>query len=34
MDILNNRYQDLIDYYNDCAQACYECFDEAKHFTT
>lgn len=29
MEILNNRYQDLIDYFNDCAQACFECFNEA-----
>jgi hypothetical protein len=29
MEILNNEYQDLIDYLNDCSQACYELFDEA-----
>ena len=27
MDFLNKDYQDVIDYLNDCQQACYEAFD-------
>lgn len=27
MEIFNNNYQDCIDFLNDCAQVCFECFE-------
>lgn len=27
MEIFNNKYQDCIDFLNDCAQVCFECFN-------
>ncbi|HEY8364123.1 MAG TPA: hypothetical protein VIK84_01010 [Haloplasmataceae bacterium] len=27
MEIVNSEYQDCIDFLNDCAQACYECYN-------
>ncbi len=27
MEYINSEYQDSIDFLNDCAQVCYECFE-------
>jgi|SRR5690554_6239309 len=29
MKIINSEYQDCIDFLSDCAQICFECFNES-----